>query len=106
MFLCILGEIASYLFKGPRKLIDGSIPTIFPHKKQKEEREKRLQNSCFSIIFAEFLITPFYMTSRLNKCLNDWMFEWFVYELFLATRRNGLVVTFFYSRPKVEMRQN
>ena len=24
---------------GPQKLIDGSIPTIFPHKEQKEEQE-------------------------------------------------------------------
>ena len=26
---------------GPRKLTDRSIQTIFPHKEQKEEREKR-----------------------------------------------------------------
>ena len=41
----------------PRKLFDGSISTIFPHKEQKEEREKRLQNSCFPVNFAEFLKT-------------------------------------------------
>ena len=63
MFLCLLGEVVSYLFfaaSGPRKLIDGSISTIFSHKEQKEKREKRLRHRCFPVHFAEFLITPFF----------------------------------------------
>ena len=46
MLICLLGEVAMlaiyfYYFtaNGPGKLIDGSIPTIFPHKEQKEQRE-------------------------------------------------------------------
>ena len=42
----------------PRKLIDGSISTIFPHKEHKEERGKRLQHMCFPVNFTEFLTTP------------------------------------------------
>ena len=37
------------------KLIDGSISTIFPHKKQKEERAKILKHRCFPVTFVEFL---------------------------------------------------
>ena len=74
---------------GQRKLIDGSIRTIFPHKERgrKEEQEKNIQAQVFSVNFTEFSRTPFlrtspvaasedeldetellHMTSRLNKC--------------------------------------
>ena len=64
MFLCIFGEVVSYLYysKRPRKLIDGSISTTYPHKEQKEEREKRLPHRCFPPNFVEFLRTQFLRT--------------------------------------------
>ena len=45
---------------GQRKLIDESIPIIFPHKAKgkKEEQEKRFKRR-----FVEFLRTPFLKTS-------------------------------------------
>ena len=46
----------------PRRLIDGSISTILPHKEQKEEREKRLQHRCFPVNSSEFLRTSFVRT--------------------------------------------
>ena len=51
MFLCLLGEVVSNLFYSKRKLIDGFIPSIFPHNAQgkKEEQEK---NSSTGEIFA------------------------------------------------------
>ena len=39
----------------PRKLIDGSISTIFPRKEQKEEQKKSLRHRCFPVNFAEIL---------------------------------------------------
>ena len=81
----------------PWKLIDGSVSTIFPYKKQKEKHEKRLQHKCIPVHFAEFLRTHFFrkkyggyfwrsarrnqtnpMTSRLSKCYL-WMIH---FELF------------------------
>ena len=62
MFLCLLDEVVSYAIyftaNGSRKLIDGSILTIFPHKELKEKWEKRLQHRCFRVNFAEILRTP------------------------------------------------
>ena len=103
------------------KLIDGSILTIFPHKEQKEEREKILKHRCFPVNFVEFLRTPFYKNTYGN-CFWRWAWRnqttahdirieqilslndllWII----LAIRQNGHVVIFFYSRPKAKMRQN
>ena len=68
MLLCFLGKLLAIYFTAnglPRKLTDGSISTIIPHKEQKEEREKRLQHGCFLVNFAEFLRTPFLRTTTM-----------------------------------------
>ena len=62
MFLCHMGKLLAIYFTAngpPLKLIDGSISTIFPHKEQKEEQEKKLEHRCFPVNFAEYLKTPF-----------------------------------------------
>ena len=125
MFLC-LGDFFSYLFysKQPREDDWWIHLNHTPLKEQKEWQEKRPQCRGFPFNFVEFLRTPFFKEQL--RCLlleyehgktkllhmtwhPDWtnvIFGWFCYDLFLATRRNGHVVTFFYSRPKVKMRQN
>ena len=104
----------------PRKLIDRSISTISTHKEQKQEREKRLQHRCFPVHFAEFLRTPFLRTITVAASEDEHdktkLLQWHAIELMLslndsfwiilATRQNEQVVTLFYSKPKVKMRQN
>ena len=71
MFLCLLGEVLAIYFttNDPRKLIDGSIPTIFPHKEQKGDRENRLPHRCFPGNSTEFLKTPFLKNTSGVHCL-------------------------------------
>ena len=62
MFLCLLGKVISYLglFIIQQAAHNGSIPTIFLHKEQKEEQEKNLQHRDFPVSFEEFLRTTFF----------------------------------------------
>ena len=60
-FLCLLGEVVTIYFtaNGRRKLVDGSIPTIFPQKEQKKERENETPAQVFSCEFCEILKNTF-----------------------------------------------
>ena len=86
MFLCLLGEVVSYLFysKWPMEVNWWIYPNhISPkHTREKRRAKKKIQTQVFSVNFAEFLRTPFlktslvaasetkllHMTSQLNKC--------------------------------------
>ena len=114
-------EVASYLFysKQPTKQ-DGSITNHISLQETKEQ-EKRLQDWCFAVNFAEFLRRPLFKNTY-DRCFWRWAWQnqtnangilieqmlslndsfWII----LSTHQNGHVVTFFYSRPKVKMRQN
>ena len=98
--------------------MDPSQP-YFPHKEQKEEQKKKLRHRCFADNIAEFLRTSFLrtitglllkMSATKPNCCNDIAIEQMLslndsFWIILTTRRNGHVVTFFHSRPKVKMRQ-
>ena len=61
MFLYLAIFLAIYFTaNSPRKMIDGSISTIFPLKEQKEGQEKRRQCRGFPVNFVEFLRTSFF----------------------------------------------
>ena len=45
---------------GPRKLINGFIPTAFCHKKQKEDRENEIPAQVFSCEFREIFKNTFF----------------------------------------------
>ena len=114
-------EVASYLFysKQPTKQ-DGSITNHISLQETKEQ-EKRLQDWCFAVNFAEFLRRPLFKNTY-GRCFwrwawqnqtnaNDILIEQMLslndsFWIILSTHQNGHVVTFFYSRPKVKMRQN
>ena len=74
IFLCILGDVASYLFysERPTEVNWWIHPTIFPLNKQKEEWEKRLRYRCFPVNFREFLRTHFLRTLQVG-CLWRWI---------------------------------
>ena len=53
MFLYLLCKVVLYFTaKDPRKLIDGSISTIFSHKGQKEELGKRVGKETQAQVFS------------------------------------------------------
>ena len=78
----------------PRKSVDWSIPTMFPHKEQKEELEKRLQHRRFLVNLLNFLEHPFLRTpavadsedehNETKDCTwhPDWTIEWFIMSYF------------------------
>ena len=123
MFLCLFGEVVSYLFYSKRPTENNWwIPPnhISPPRTRKKRRaRKNTQAQVFSVNFTEFLRTPFFKnvsggcfwrwTRRNQTIAHDIPIE----EIFslndsiwiiLATRQNGHIVTFFCSRPKVKMK--
>ena len=122
MFLCLLGEVVSYLFysKRPTEIKLWISPRHISPQGTKRSAGKRLQHKYRPVNVAEFLRTHlfkntsadcFWRWTRWNQTtaqhipierlfsLNDSL--WMI----LATRRNKHVVAFSYSRRKVKMRQ-
>ena len=93
--------------------------TYLPTRNKKKSEKKRLHQKCFFVNFAEFLRKLFLRTVRVavsedvqdeTKLLHmaSWLNKHYSFWIILATRRNGHVVTFFYSRMlkwKVKMKQ-
>ena len=120
MFLCLLGEVVSYLFysKRPTEVNWCNFNRVSLQRTRKKRRVRK--NTQAQVSFAEFLRTPFFKNisggcfwrwTRWNQTtahdipieqklsLNDFL------RITLATRQNGHVATFFCSRPKAKMRQ-
>ena len=125
MFLCLLGEVVSYLFysKRPTEVTWWIHPNhISPQRTRKKRRtRKNAQVQVFSVNFAEFLRTPFFKnisggcfwrwTQRKQTTAHDIPIEQMLslndsLWITLATRQNGHEVTFFCSKLKVKMKQN
>ena len=124
MFLCLLGEVVSYLFysKRPMEVNWWILPNhISPQRTTKKRRtRKNTQAQVFSVNSAEFLRTPFFK-NIFGCCF--WIWTWRnqatahdipIEQLFslndllqmsLATHQNGHIVTLFRSRLKLKMRQ-
>ena len=87
---------------------------MFPHKRQKEERKNETSAHVFSCEFCKIFksTTPLVISenerdeTKLLHMNPNWtivIFELFLWIIVVARRH---VATFFYSRPKVKMRQN
>ena len=111
MFLCLLGEIVSYLFysKRPTTKVNWWIhlKRICPQgTKRRAKNRDSIRSVFFFVNFAEFLRKTFLRTVRVaasedeTKLLHmtSWLNKHYSFWIILATRRNGHVVTFFYSR--------
>ena len=123
MFLCLLGEIVSYLFYSKRPTTEVNwwihLKRICPQGTKRRAKKRDSIRSAFFVNFAEFLRKFFLRTVRVavsedvqdeTKLLHmaSWLNKHYSFWIILATRRNGHVVTFFYSRMlkwKVKMKQ-
>ena len=124
MFLCLLGEIVSYLFYSKRPTMKVNwwihLKRISPQgTKRRAKKRDSIRSGVFFVNFAEFLRKTFLRTVRVaasedvqdeTKLLHmtSWLNKHYSFWIILATRRNEHVVTFFYSRMlkwKVKIKQ-